>query len=234
MKRLDRLSFLLGFHDRSESFSLSITQLSVNGCSLPQPLDPASFPFLRRLFFGALPNHSIQSILPLLPQIIYLEMKSSSSSEDIDLILPLSTSLTSISLSYLNFHQLDDGNHDIIKERLESIRVVLGGYTAPMSKLTECIASSKVLKKVILSGLMSTIPSSGQASRITELKKVVEACKKKKSVELWKENFIVNGKVDLNADVVGSLISFDTWTTTYSSYRPVRQPHLNWYESVRP
>jgi hypothetical protein len=215
MKRLDRLNFLLGLHDRSGSFSLSITQLSVNGCSLPQPLDPASFPFLRRLSFIALPNHSIQSILPLLPQIIYLEMKSSSSSEDIDLILPLCTSLTSISLSYLNFHQLDDGNQDIVTERLESIRVVLGGYTAPMSKLTECIASSKVLKKVILSGLMSTIPSSGQASRITELKKVVEACKKKETVELWKENFTVNGKVDLNADVVSSFNCFDRWTTTH-------------------
>ena len=50
----------------------------------------------------------------------------------------------------------------------------------------------------------------------TALKRVVDACcKKKKTVELWKENLAVNGKVDLDADIVGFLSSFNPWIAPY-------------------
>jgi hypothetical protein len=97
-------------------------------------------------------------------------------------------------------------SHNIIKERLEVMRIRLGSGGCDLSKLVECIAGSKALKKVILDGLTPT-DATKRANRITELKRVVEACKKKKTVELWKENFTVNGKVDLNADVVCSPMS---------------------------
>jgi hypothetical protein len=108
---------------------------------------------------------------------------------------------------------------------------VRAGYFLDFSKLSECITASKVLKKVILDGLALTT-GSGQTNRIAELKRVVEACKKKKTVELWKENFTVNGKVDLNVDVVGSFSCCDLWPTTYSSHRCYRQRRLVWHDSA--
>ena len=59
-----------------------------------------------------------------------------------------------------------------------------------MSKLVECIAGGKVLKKVILDELIGD-DGSHEVDMKAELKKVVDACKKKKTVELWKENFTV-------------------------------------------
>jgi hypothetical protein len=144
-------------------------------------------------------------------------------------MLSASTSLTTISIWSLDFYNLDDGSCNVIKERLEVITVHAGRDRIDFSKLSECIAGSKVLKKVIIDGVLPTAPSM-TANRIAELKIVVEACKKKESVELWKENFIVNGKVDLNADVVGSFSCFNPWTTTYSIYRCYRQHRFIWYE----
>jgi hypothetical protein len=124
-----------------------------------------------------------------------------------------STSLNRISMSDFGFGQLTAGSHNIIKERSEVIRVTLSLHRVDSSKLADCITGGKVLKKVILDG--SNRPAvSGQANTRAELKKVVKACKKMKTVELWKVNFIVNGKVDLNAVVVSPLISFDPWTST--------------------
>jgi hypothetical protein len=73
---------------------------------------------------------------------------------------------------------------------------------------------SKVLKKVTLYG-WTPGDVEARANRITKVKRVVESCKKKKTVELWKENYAVNGQVDLNADVVSSFSCSDRWTTTY-------------------
>jgi hypothetical protein len=231
-KRLDRLNFFGGRHYGLGSFSLSITELSVDYCQLPVPLNPASFPFLSHLFFDGPSDNSLPSILPLLPQITSLTIGDSCSSTEIKRMLSASTSLTTISIWSLDFYNLDDGSCNVIKERFEVITVHAGRDRIDFSKLSECIAGSKVLKKVIIDGVLPTAPSM-TANRIAELKKVVEACKRKKTVELWKENFTVNGKVDLNADVVSSFGCFDPWTTTYSSYRCYRQPHSSCYESVR-
>jgi hypothetical protein len=146
-------------------------------------------------------------------------------------MLPASTSLTTISIPSSNFAFLDDGSFNVIKERLEVVRIILSCYRLGFSKLVECIAGGKVLKKVILDELIGDDGSGGVDMKV-ELKKVVEACKKKKTVELWKENFTVgvNGKVDLNADAVGSFSCFDLWPTTYSSYRCCRQRRLLWHE----
>ncbi len=123
-------------------------------------------------------------------------------------MLSASTSLTTISIWSLDFYNLDDGSCNVIKERLEVITVHAGRDRIDFSKLSECIAGSKVSKKVILDG--STFNNDGGwANSIAQLKILVEACKKKKTVELWKENFTVNGKVDLDADVVGFLVPID-------------------------
>jgi hypothetical protein len=129
-------------------------------------------------------------------------------------MISASTALTTISIQSSDFGHLDDGSCNVIKERLEVITVHAGRDRIDFSKLSECIAGSKVLKKVII-GRLTRPAVSGQANRIAELRKVVEACKKKKSVELWKENFTVNGKVDLNADVVSCFSCSDRWTTPY-------------------
>jgi hypothetical protein len=145
-------------------------------------------------------------------------------------MLSISASLNSISISDSDYRYLDDGSHNIIKERLEIIRVRLGRYEVEFSKLAECIADSKVLKKVILEGLTPIDATAARANRITELKRLVEACEKRKTVELWKENFIVNGKVDLNGDVVGFLITTDPSIRPDRFLRCCRQPRLIWHE----
>ena len=125
-----------------------------------------------------------------------------------------STSLDKILMSDYNFDCLNEGSHNIIKKRLEVIRIRLGSDLRDFSKLAECITGSKVLKKVILDGL-NFINVSGKVKKITALKRVVEACKKKNTVELWKENLAVNGKVDLDADIVSFLSSFNPWIAPY-------------------
>jgi ribonuclease PH len=105
-------------------------------------------------------------------------------------MLPASISLTSLSLADYNFDSLDKGSHNIIKERLEVIRIRLGSLGCDLSKLVECITGGKVLKKVILDEV-SGEDGSHEVDMKAELKKVVDACKKKKTVELWKENFTV-------------------------------------------
>ena len=126
-----------------------------------------------------------------------------------------STSLDKILMSDYNFDSLNEGSHNIIKKRLEVIRIRLGSDLRDFSKLAECITGSKVLKKVILDGL-NFINVSGKVKKKTALKRVVDACcKKKKTVELWKENLAVNGKVDLDADIVGFLSSFNPWIAPY-------------------
>jgi hypothetical protein len=233
IKRLKRLNLLGRRYDGSGAFSLSITHLAMKGCYLPNPLDPSSFPFLRHLFYDCASDDSLRSVLPLLPQIQCLRIGESCSLPQTHGLVSASISLTTISISDFRFEQLIDESQNIIKERLEVVVVKSGRYRVDFSKLAEYITGSTVLKKVILDGLMSTFPIA-RANRMAELKKLIEACEEQGTVELWKENFTVNGKVDLNADLVCSLMSSDPWTATYSSYRSVRQPHLNWYESVRP
>jgi hypothetical protein len=180
----------------------------MKGCYLLNPLDPSSFPFLRHLFYNCQYEASLQSVLPLLPRITSLTIGESCSSSQIDPILSASTSLTTISIRSYDFASLDDESYNVIKERLKVVSI-RAGYYIDFSKLSACITASKVLKKVILDGLSDT-KGSGQKDRLAELKKVVEACKKKKTVELWKENFTVDGKVDLNADVVSYIIDTDS------------------------
>jgi hypothetical protein len=125
---------------------------------------------------------------------------------DADRMLSASTSLASLSISDYNLHRLDDVGYTIIKDRVEVFRF-LSGRGMDVTRIVECIAGSKVMRKVILHGIPSTHVSA--RARIEELKRVVEACEKKNTVELWKENFTVNGKVDLDADVVGFLVPID-------------------------
>jgi hypothetical protein len=90
---------------------------------------------------------------------------------------------------------------------------------------------SKVLKKVILYG-WTPGDVEARANSITELKRVVEACKTNNTVELWKENYTVNGKVDLDADVVSFLPAVNPWFATYGHDRYLRQARLFWHEST--
>jgi hypothetical protein len=188
----------------------SVTQLSFHSCGYTNLLDPASFPLLSHLFYDDYPysGATLEPVLPLLPQITSLRIGEFCDPSQINRMLPASTSLTTISIQSSDFAFLDDASFNVIKERLEVITVHAGRNHIDFSKLSECIAGSKVLKKVII-GRLTRPAASGQANRIAELRKVVEACKKKKTVELWKENFTVNGKVDLNADVVCSPMSCD-------------------------
>jgi hypothetical protein len=238
IKRLDRLNLYRGFQRGSSSFSLSITNLSLESSELSEPLDPISFPVLTHLFFDCLYGPTSQSVLPLLPRITSLtigescsQSGESCSQSQIDRMLSASTSLTTISISSSDFVYLDDGSCNVIKERLEMIRVTRGRYRVDFSKLADCITGSTVLKKVILDGL-TFVNVSGQVNEIAELKKVVEACKKKKTVELWKVNFIVNGKVDLDADVVSFLPSYNPWIAPHEYDRYFRRPRLICHESA--
>jgi hypothetical protein len=117
-----------------------------------------------------------------------------------------STSLTTISISDYLVQHLDDRTSNIIKARLEVVILELDPLSRDLLKVVECITGSKMLKKVILDGSDGIHPRARQ-DRLLEMKKVVEACKKKKTVELWKENFTADGKVDLDADVVSFLAS---------------------------
>jgi hypothetical protein len=154
ISRLDRLNVYGGRHDGSGSFSLSITQLSVKYCALPTALDPASFPFLSHLFYECWAHHSPRSILPLLPQIQSLRIGNSCSSQGTNQLISASTSLTTISISDSQFRRFTDESHNIIKARLEMIRVIISRYGGDFSKLADCVTSSMVSKKVILDGLM--------------------------------------------------------------------------------
>jgi hypothetical protein len=124
----------------------------------------------------------------------------------INQMLSASTSLVTISISDRDFHDLDNASRNIIKDRLEVVRVALHCRHVEPLKLEGCISGSKVLKKVILDGSGGPFAGASEAW-IEAIKKLVEACKKKKTVELWKENFTVDGKVDLDADVVSFLMS---------------------------
>jgi hypothetical protein len=73
-------------------------------------------------------------------------------------------------------------------------------YYSNFSKFVECIAGSKVMKKVTLLQLASINSVATPGKSLAKMKEVVEACKKKKTVELWKENYTVNGKVDLDSN----------------------------------
>jgi hypothetical protein len=110
-----------------------------------------------------------------------------------------STSLTTISISDYLVQHLDDRTSNIIKGRLEVVILELDPLARDLLKVVECITGSKMLKKVILDG-SDGIYLCARQDRLLEMKKLVEACKKKKTVELWKENFKVNGKVDLDSN----------------------------------
>jgi hypothetical protein len=124
-----------------------------------------------------------------------------------------SASLTKISFSDSNIRNLDDQTLDSIKGGLEVVILELDRYSSGLSKVAECITGSKMLKKVVLDGSRGSrnIHPSQRPGRSSEMKKLVDACKKRKTVELWKENFLVNGKVDLDADVVSFLTSIHRW-----------------------
>jgi hypothetical protein len=143
-------------------------------------------------------------------------------------MLSASTSLASLSISDYNLLRLDDVSYTIIKDRVEVFRV-LSGHGMDVTRIVECIAGSKVMRKVILDGIPSTHVCA--RARIAELKRVVEACEKKNTVELWKENFTVDGKVDLDADVVSFLsitIELSIQPDVFICYR--RLLHSIWHE----
>ncbi len=79
----------------------------------------------------------------------------------------------------------------MIKERVEVFRVELSAHGKDFAKFVECIAGSKVMKKVTLHQSASIKSVETPGGTIAQMRKVVEACKKKKTVELWKENFTV-------------------------------------------
>jgi hypothetical protein len=208
INRLDKLNFYGGRPDGSDPCSLSITQLSFHYTQLPTPLDHASLPSLRHLSCTGPSYHSVRSILPLLPQITSLHLLGLTSNRNVDLMLSASTSLASLSISDYNLHLLNDLSSTIIKDRVEVLRVELSFRGIDVTKFVECIAGSKVMKKITLDRptTISSVEMPGET--LTKMKKVVEACKKKETIELWKGNYPVNGKVDLDADIVSfSLIT---------------------------
>jgi hypothetical protein len=119
----------------------------------------------------------------------------------------------------------------MIKERVEVFRVELSAHGKDFAKFVECIAGSKVMKKVTLYQSASIKSVETPGGTIAQMRKVVEACKKKETIELWKENYTVDGKVDLNADVVSFLpitIELSIQPDVYIWYR--RPLHSIWHE----
>jgi hypothetical protein len=215
----------------SVSFSLSITHLSLQFIRLPTPLDPASFPFLRHLSCAGLSDSATQSLLPLIPQITSLHFLGFLFTHDVDLTLSASASLASLSIFDDNLYHLNDLSCTIIKDRVEVLRVRLNVYGSDYGKIVQCIAGSKVLKKVIFDRSASILTIETLGGTIARLKEMVEACKKKETIELWKENYTVDGKVDLNADVVSFLpitIELSIQPDVFICYR--RLLHSIWHE----
>jgi hypothetical protein len=201
MKKLEKLKILYGSILPTpnsgaplQTVILSITLLSICNVKIPSPIDPSSLPLVRSLHLN---RQTYQPLPLLLPQLALLQVAFASVA-DLGILIPQSTSITSLSISDGHIVELDDASKTVIKERIVDFRLLATVYgETGGSTLASMIDGSKAMKKVILDGSLLSVERQVQPKFLGTLKVVKEACKKKK-IELWRENFEVgNGKVDL-------------------------------------
>jgi hypothetical protein len=175
-------------------FTLPITLLSLFNVSIPSPIDPSSLPLVRSLHLS---NQVYQPARLLLPQLDSLHVLHLHSTEDIDLLLQQSTSITSLCVSEGDIRRLSGASKTVIMERIVELRVKQAIGHSSDSTLASIINGSQATKKLIYDGLYLRVAGQVSPPRYLTSKVVKEACKKKE-IELWRKNFdIGNGKVDL-------------------------------------
>jgi hypothetical protein len=173
---------------------LKITSLSTYQIDIPYSFDPAAFVNVRTLRFSD-PSSSFD---PLLPQITSIHLNRHVETPYLDALLKSATSLSQLSIHDIDIPRLYAKSLSVIKDWVETLRVTIGFGITPLSydDLIDLVGSCIMLKKLIIEGsrlsiVEETCPKMTEV--MTSLKKV---CKKKK-IELWKEEFSVNGRVEL-------------------------------------
>jgi hypothetical protein len=92
-------------------------------------------------------------------------------------------------------------SRSLAKDRVEILRVIVERkHSGNRASLIEIIKGSKRMERVILDGRTLRTSNSPEIRRMVDLMNALIPVCKKKGVELWRENFIANGKVNLDSE----------------------------------
>jgi hypothetical protein len=174
---------------------LPITSLCIYNTTLLRGWDNTLFPFLVTLHISAYEG----SIDRLLPKIKSLYTDYSLATSDRDLILHRTPLLNLLSLDIRDVNGLSLDSEACIKDRIIELRLLVGSSgSTNFSDLVDVIGASRALKKIVLDGSNLDRRTDSKRSPQPLLLKSLRPLCKKTQIELWQENFLINGKVDLN------------------------------------
>jgi hypothetical protein len=182
--------------------SLSITSLSLDGIDILHQLQPSQMPFVRSLRLTSM--NLYPALRLLLPQITHVDLDNMASFRD-SLFLPFLEEVGAVEeLSIEDWVVASCSPASVVEiaKKVVSLRFRASndspsGYAS--SYLIRILKRSTVLKKL---SIVSTEERISLRDRVEEnahhILESIEVSCKKKGVEVWKEGFIVDGKVDLD------------------------------------
>lgn len=182
---------------------LTVTSLSIDNVGLEYEIvvTPAALPLLNTLHLS---NQTLNTspLHPLLPSISTLFLHTALTIGFHDLLRPdHSKSLQSISLSEYNISSCltsNSASRTIVQDHIRILRVMVQSRNVDPECLKEIIEGSRKLDKVILDGTYFNSMEEAEARLGRILDVIRAACKQKSGIELWKENFFKNGKIELD------------------------------------
>lgn len=111
-------------------------------------------------------------------------------------ILRLSKTLSSLTIFEDYLPNLDPSSLAEIKGRIKILKVIVCDYNTEHFRLIDVVSGSRVMEKAILDGFNMRIENQ-EGVKMKNLLRLLKATCKYTKVELWKENFVINGKVNL-------------------------------------
>jgi hypothetical protein len=182
--------------------TLSITSLSLDGINILHQLQPSQMPFVRSLRLTSMNLYPALRIL--LPQITHVDLDNFASFRD-SLFLPFLEEVGAVeelSIEDWVFASCSPASVTEIAKKVASLRFRTSndspsGYAS--SYLIQILKRSTVLKKLSIVSTEERVFLRDRVEKNTQhiLQSIKVICKKK-GVEVWKEGFIVDGKVDLD------------------------------------
>jgi hypothetical protein len=177
-----------------ESYTLPITELTLSAFGGSEELSSTSLPLVRSLNLTALAGFPLP--LDLIPQITSMCLHKFSTEAVMPQILRLSTTLSSLTIFEDYLPNLDPSSLAEIKGRIKILKVIVCDYNTEHFRLIDVVSGSRVMEKAILDGFNMRIENQ-EGVKMKNLLRLLKATCKYTKVELWKENFVINGKVNL-------------------------------------
>jgi hypothetical protein len=177
-----------------ESYTLPITELTLSAFGGSEELSSTSLPLVRSLNLTALAGFPLP--LDLIPQITSMCLHKFSTEAVMPQILRLSKTLSSLTIFEDYLPNLDPSSLAEIKGRIKILKVIVCDYNTEHFRLIDVVSGSRVMEKAILDGFNMRIENQ-EGVKMKNLLRLLKATCKYTKVELWKENFVINGKVNL-------------------------------------